>query len=525
MGGNLTTTGDITISGGTLTSGANGQDGEIIIYSEEGATDQVYTFVPPADMTQDVTWTLPPDDGTAGQLLQTDGSGALSWASATVAADSLDFTEFADAMTMDATTSVNMDTNNADLNFDSNSFFIDSSANRIGVGTSSPNGKLHVVGDQQVDITTLNSERPGLIIQQRHGSAHGPMLEFRMNNVDDTWTNAAIAGIDNSNFSGELSFFTQPGGTNVPTDGRTKGAALFERMRLNKDGELGIATTDPTTLLQLGPVGTTAGETGELSFKELSGDEYVGFKAPDSITTSQTWVLPSADGTNGQALITDGSNTLSWGNATVAADSLDFTEFADAMTVDATTTVSMGTNDLNFDSNTLFIDGSENEIGIGTTAPDAKLDIIGPTQGDPATLNSEVPGIIIEQRYTLTDGNAYGPMLEFRMNDSGDQVWSNAAIVGLDNGSFSGELAFFTQPGGSNSPTDRRNNGAALVERMRLNKSGELGIRTTDPTTLLQLGPVGTTAGQTGELSFKELSGDEYVGFKAPDSITTSQTW
>ena len=36
-------------------------------------------------MTADVTLTLPPDDGTAGQVLQTDGTGVLSWT--TVATD------------------------------------------------------------------------------------------------------------------------------------------------------------------------------------------------------------------------------------------------------------------------------------------------------------------------------------------------------------------------------------------------------------------------------------------------------
>jgi hypothetical protein len=37
-------------------------------------------FQAPASVAANVTWTLPDADGTSGQFLQTDGSGALSWA-------------------------------------------------------------------------------------------------------------------------------------------------------------------------------------------------------------------------------------------------------------------------------------------------------------------------------------------------------------------------------------------------------------------------------------------------------------
>ena len=43
-----------------------------------------------------------------------------------------------------------------------------------------------------------------------------------------------------------------------------------------------------------------------------NGDNYVGFRA-GAVTTSVIWTLPLADGTSGQALVTNGSGTLSWG--------------------------------------------------------------------------------------------------------------------------------------------------------------------------------------------------------------------
>jgi hypothetical protein len=66
--------------------------------------------------------------------------------------------------------------------------------------------------------------------------------------------------------------------------------------------------------LQLNPYGTLTGNTGEIRFLELAanGANYVGFKAPDDITTNVIWTLPPSDGTAGQVLTTDGAGVLSW---------------------------------------------------------------------------------------------------------------------------------------------------------------------------------------------------------------------
>jgi len=56
----------------------------------------------------------------------------------------------------------------------------------------------------------------------------------------------------------------------------------------------------------------------EIRFRETTanGVNYVGLKAPASLSADLTYTLPSTDGTNGQALVTNGSGTLSF--ATVA---------------------------------------------------------------------------------------------------------------------------------------------------------------------------------------------------------------
>jgi hypothetical protein len=52
----------------------------------------------------------------------------------------------------------------------------------------------------------------------------------------------------------------------------------------------------------------------DLRFYEatVNGSNYVGFQAPAAITADVLWTLPSADGTIGQVLSTDGGGTLSW---------------------------------------------------------------------------------------------------------------------------------------------------------------------------------------------------------------------
>ncbi len=75
-------TGTSLITTGLIQTGQAGTDGQLKIYSEQGVTDYSVTINPHVTMTQDVTYTLPADDGTANQVLSTDGAGALSWAAA-----------------------------------------------------------------------------------------------------------------------------------------------------------------------------------------------------------------------------------------------------------------------------------------------------------------------------------------------------------------------------------------------------------------------------------------------------------
>ena len=50
----------------------------------------------------------------------------------------------------------------------------------------------------------------------------------------------------------------------------------------------------------------------EVRFEDSSGGQYIGLKAGTTVSSSTTFTLPTADGSSGQALTTDGSGALSF---------------------------------------------------------------------------------------------------------------------------------------------------------------------------------------------------------------------
>ena len=122
--------------------------------------------------------------------------------------------------------------------------------------------------------------------------------------------------------------------------------------------------------------------------KTLSGDATINAFgiltiAADSVAlgsdTTGNYVQSLADAGSGDLTITNGATEGGTATIDIVDDALDFSEFSDTLTVDATTTFNLDTNaaDMNFDSNTLFIDSSANRVGIGTVTPSTTLDVAG----------------------------------------------------------------------------------------------------------------------------------------------------
>jgi hypothetical protein len=81
---------------------------------------------------------------------------------------------------------------------------------------------------------------------------------------------------------------------------------------------LGLGTGDsPTfTAVTAGQIDVTA--TGDLRLQDTTGGQYVALQAPGTISASYTLTMPDADGTSGQALVTNGSGTLSFADAGIS---------------------------------------------------------------------------------------------------------------------------------------------------------------------------------------------------------------
>ena len=84
--------------------------------------------------------------------------------------------------------------------------------------------------------------------------------------------------------------------------------------------------------------------------------------------------LNVSDGTNGQVLTTDGSGTLSFSTISGYTDS-DVETYLDGGTSTPTFSTATVTGDLTVDTNTLYVDSTNNRIGIGTTSPAYQVEI------------------------------------------------------------------------------------------------------------------------------------------------------
>jgi len=86
--------------------------------------------------------------------------------------------------------------------------------------------------------------------------------------------------------------------------------------------------TDITTAIDYTPavytqsvevLGTTSSGGYSRFYEDAdNGTNYVQLQAPDSVASNVTFKLPSADGTSGQAVVTDGSGNLSFGSAGIS---------------------------------------------------------------------------------------------------------------------------------------------------------------------------------------------------------------
>ena len=157
------------------------------------------------------------------------------------------------------------------------------SAGNIGIGTASPTTKLHIVTSGLGEELVLLNPSLG--------------------------TNNLSIGVGQAISQGNIGFLGwQQTGTNTGhLFIESYGGAHDVVINKTGAGKVGIGTSTPSEKLDVVGNIKIGGSNNELRFYE--GTNYVGFEAP-ALTGDQIWVLPSADGTSGQFLQTNGSGTL-----------------------------------------------------------------------------------------------------------------------------------------------------------------------------------------------------------------------
>lgn len=229
----------------------------------------------------------------------------------------------------------------------------------------------------------------------------------------------------------------------------------------------GSFITSAQAALLVGPFGTSAGNTGELRLFELvaNGSNYVGIKAPDSISANKIWVWPAADGSSGHVLTTNGSGVLTFAAPGGGGSGITSLEGQTG----ATQTFADDTN--------VTISSSADVHTLGWTGQ------LSVARGGTGAASLTDHGVLVGSGTAAIDALAVG---------------ATGTVLA---GSTGADPAFTATP-------------------------TVTGITTTGQAAHV-IGPHNTSAGNTGEARLLELAanGTNYVGFKAPDAITGNVIW
>lgn len=226
---------------------------------------------------------------------------------------------------------------------------------KVGIGMNSPFRTLDIYGDMRIDGNGSHNIYGGpvgsIFMHSNSGismdleSDGGSSGSFRVrNNVDfkifevlhsgdgylagdfhleDDGNQILFEGTDpvdillnTSNTSASLDIESQ-GGIDMVLDRDNDNASSEFTIKRNGDGTAAVNKlfTVPEDFSPLFyPYGTNSGETGGLRMRELeaNGSNYVGLRAPNTISTSFQLTLPQNAGINSYLLQTDGTGILSW---------------------------------------------------------------------------------------------------------------------------------------------------------------------------------------------------------------------
>lgn len=265
------------------------------------------------------------------------------------------------------------------------------SSGNVGIGTNAPTHSLEVFGNVLFGGGAGTATKNGNLI----GGGYVATSPFSVVNFSASSGSTVLnlgGGKTGFKATKELNFYTGPDRfTDVGT----------MKMHINSSGNVGVGTSAPNGKLDvLGSIVMSGATSG-----------FAGFQVP-AVAGSTVWTLPSADGSAGQILSTNGSGTLSWSNPSTGGGGDFFANGSVPMTgalqlqrnliggnpgnvidsgASAGNQFAIRTSDADIhlrtiNNNNILFTTSANErmrinisgnVGIGTTAPNGKLDVKG----------------------------------------------------------------------------------------------------------------------------------------------------
>ncbi|SHK07793.1 beta strand repeat-containing protein [Chryseobacterium polytrichastri] len=345
---------------------------------------------------------------------------------------------------------------------DGDTFSVDAANDRIGIGTTTPFAKLDIVADNKVNSTEKEmflrgfgrSKTPIIHISSANGTLAAPTN--LVNNED-------IGGINftpraGNNFawgagSGVSAKYKGNGTTNL-TDLTLKTSG-DERMRIDENGNIGVGTSAPSAKLHIN--GSLRIENGEQANNRVLTSDANGVATWKDLPATTNTSIYNTNGTiAGHRTVAQGANRLEFTGTAANAFSVDGTTFS--------------------------VDAANNRIGLGTTAPIAKLEMLA--SGETGAVKNEIRlsghGATKNSDIIITSANGTASKPENSVK--GDLIGGISFIPRLGSYYLHGSGAHITSKVGTGAGADIRFSTASANDlRMIVTETGNIGIGTEEP--------------------------------------------